>query len=465
MFTSLPRTLAGALRLSSAATSHAATLLVTSITDSYDGVCNLHCSLRDAVAVANQAPDADTIVLLASTYTLTRPLAVDGNGMPIDDDDHQLGDLDVLGELRIRGLTTIASRIQGQFNDRLFEVRPGAKLTLAKLTLEGGNTAHNGGAVENHGELVLQEVLAQNNGAVTHASLAPVPIEQAFNHGQGGAIANLGELTVQASRLQNNYARGEAVNQFDGNTGRGGAIFNRGSLLIRDSLLRQNAATEKQGDGGQGIALYNLQGNVTVERTMVAENGGHEFAGAAVINHDGELSFTNSTLTRNGNGALFNYRSLPSTQANATLISTTVAGNVMGDSTAVGNNGNLVIHNSIIAGNYSDISISEVVADCWSAGPNSSYQAIGLLISDESSTCSADYFVPVEDTFTTVLNFTPTQHNGTVWTLDLRPGSPAIDAAIGDCPDHDQRGASRPQDGNGDQVAICDLGAYELTPP
>ena len=68
----------------------------------------------------------------------------------------------------------------------------------------------------------------------------------------------------------------------------------------------------------------------------------------------------------------------------------------------------------------------------------------------------------LKQTFTQVLSRTPTQHNSTNWTHALLPGSPAIDAAIGDCPDHDQRGAPRPQDGNDDGVAVCDLGAFEL---
>ena len=227
----LTRTLAAILVMGGATTSHAATLLVTTAADSYDGLCNLHCSLRDAVAVANQAPSADTIVLLASTYTLTRPLAVDGNGVPIDDDDHQFGDLDVLGELRIRGLTTTASRIQGQFNDRLFEIRPGAKLTLEKLTLEGGNTAHNGGAVENHGQLRLSAVRVQHNQAMMAVQQ---PSEAVLDHGHGGGIANYGELTVLSSRFQENEAKGNTASH---DPGRGGAIFNLGDLLIRDSLI------------------------------------------------------------------------------------------------------------------------------------------------------------------------------------------------------------------------------------
>ncbi|MCQ3936837.1 MAG: hypothetical protein DPW18_07290, partial [Chloroflexi bacterium] len=52
--------------------------------------------------------------------------------------------------------------------------------------------------------------------------------------------------------------------------------------------------------------------------------------------------------------------------------------------------------------------------------------------------------------------------------LHLQAGSPAIDAGTNSgCPAADQRGVSRPQDGNGDSTAICDIGAFEMdvTPP
>ena len=51
-------------------------------------------------------------------------------------------------------------------------------------------------------------------------------------------------------------------------------------------------------------------------------------------------------------------------------------------------------------------------------------------------------------------------------TLALLPGAAAIDAGTnGGCFGLDQRGAVRPFDGDGDQVAECDVGAYERGAP
>src|SRR5262249_7450167 len=68
-------------------------------------------------------------------------------------------------------------------------------------------------------------------------------------------------------------------------------------------------------------------------------------------------------------------------------------------------------------------------------------------------------------------NLGPLRDNGgPTFTHALLTGSPAIDAgnpaAPGSggnaCPVDDQRGVTRPQDGDGDTTAVCDIGAYEL---
>ena len=56
-------------------------------------------------------------------------------------------------------------------------------------------------------------------------------------------------------------------------------------------------------------------------------------------------------------------------------------------------------------------------------------------------------------------------NGGHTLTMALEPGSPAVDAvnfiSLVPCPPTDQRGVNRPQDGDGDGVPRCDIGAFE----
>ena len=53
-------------------------------------------------------------------------------------------------------------------------------------------------------------------------------------------------------------------------------------------------------------------------------------------------------------------------------------------------------------------------------------------------------------------------NGGNTLTHALLTGSPAIDAGNNaTCEATDQRGFSRPIDGDGDTIAVCDMGAYE----
>ena len=434
-------------------------LQVTLSADEYDGICDAHCSLRDAITAANQAGGAQHIRLAPGDYVLSRPSLPDANGFAGDEDDNLDGDFDVLGELTIQGSGEEQTRIISQVESRLFEVRPGARLSLLRLSLENGRSARNGGALENHAELLLRQVRLINNQVSTpHSIASPPPLAEAFDWGQGGALANYGSAQIYASTFQRSKAMGL---YYGNNFGRGGAIFNTGVLLVRDSHFDRNSVDD-QADRGHGGALYNL-GTADIARSLFTVNQHAEMGGGGAIFNTGTglLKLSNSTLSNNWSALYNGYVESPSEPVpSATLINVSIAAS---NGPALVNRGEVLIRNSLMVGNY-DPYESDQAADCITYGPVSSYRAVGLLTSSPSSTCTADRHETAERVFSHLLE--PLADNGGLTqTLALRPGSMALDAGLGSCSGHDQRRQPRPLDGTGDGVAVCDLGAYERAQP
>ncbi|PTU74579.1 CSLREA domain-containing protein [Pseudomonas mangrovi] len=425
----------------------AAPLQVTTTADEYDGTCDSHCSLRDAVAAANQASGITHVFLPGGVYRLTRPSLPDANGFPGDEDDNLDGDLDVHGELVLQGQGEQNTRIIAEAGSRLLEVHPGARLVAVRMTLEGGRTAGTGGALENHGEALVREVLFSDNQAITpHSISSPPPVAEAFAWGQGGAIANYGTLQVHSSLFNRNIA--DAL-YWNDNIARGGAIFNRGDLVVRDSEFTRNSAND-QGDRGYGGALYN-QGTADVARSLFDRNNVNEMgSGAALLNSGGSLKLSNSSLSNSlYNGPLEITDAEPAT---ATLIHVTATG-------SVANRGAMTVRNSLFVGSVDPYDI-DVPTDCSTGGAGSSFTARGLLTSTPGGSCQADLYEDSERVFTHLL-YPLADNGGRSRTYALRPGSLALDAGVGSCSGHDQRRVARPRDGDEDGMARCDLGAFE----
>lgn len=422
-------------------------LRVTTGEDSFDGHCDAHCSLRDAVAEANSQADADRILLQAMTYQLSLAPAHGEEGEILDEDANLDGDLDILNPVTILGLGAQQSLIDGAGLDRLLEVMAGSTLEVRNLTLRNGRTSFYGGAIENHGDTRLRGIRLENNRAWG-----------AFEPGSGAGIANYGNLSVHSSVLQNNSAiAGEAYQ------GRGGGIFNSGTLLVRDSSFSGNHASDDD-DTGMGGGLYN-QGSADVARSTFSGNSSS--GSGAAINNLGQLKLTNSTLSGSSlqsyrNGAAFNngqdyppFSGIPQ----ALLINVTIAGNL---GYGLSNYGQLLLRNSLIAGNTDEY--GETAHNCGNFGSSATYRARGLLLGSGPGNCTADYYVENAETFTHLL-YPLSDNNANTQTHALRKGSLAVDAGIGSCTQHDQRGLTRPRDGDGDDIAVCDLGAYERAKP
>jgi CSLREA domain-containing protein len=294
---------------------HAAQFTVTRTDDpAPDGCKPDDCSLREAIIAANAAPGPDRIRLLHRTYKLSRA----GRG----EDAAQSGDLDLEGELSIEGLE---EKVEVDANgiDRVFDVRPGARVKLARVTVSGGEVV--GGQPDDDkrgGGIVVRA------GAALELDQAVVTANRAVGGAlsEGGGIAALGTLTLKASTVSANKSFGDGAGMFvgpdavatiDNSTIRnnegvtdestdGGGILSEGTLTITNSTIRDNKADF---DGGgihvrEGTATLN---NVTIRDNAVdpRRNGHRGGGGIAVRALEAKLIVNGGTIhgnTASGHG-------------------------------------------------------------------------------------------------------------------------------------------------------------------
>jgi hypothetical protein len=200
-------------------------------------------SLRAAIMEANATPGSDVILLGSRTHTLSR----DGRY----EDLAFTGDLDILGDLTIRGVSATTTIINANDLDRVFHIASGRTLTLENLTITGGE-AFDGGAIFNSGTLILNNVNIRAN--------------EAYNQGGGIYNAGTGRITATGSSISQNLAgsRGGAVHNMGTGTyvsttfstnvavSRGGGLFNEGSSA-RSTLLNVTMANNVTGSRGGGL--------------------------------------------------------------------------------------------------------------------------------------------------------------------------------------------------------------------
>ncbi len=314
----------------------AATLTVNSTfdeTNSGDG----SCSLREAILAVDSpgsaggdcAPaafGANTIVLKASRYFL---------GGPAPHTDLQIAS--TVTNLTIQGAgesqTTIDASLLGS---RVFEVAPGAGVTMRDLEITGGHAAdgtsgtagggggngQNGGAILNQGALAIidAEVDSSQAGAGgsggTAGSTASDPAVAGGgggNGGEGGGIFNTGTLTLTGATIARNASGAggtggiggpESTTNPGGTGGAGGAggngagIANEGgSLTISGSAIRGNTGGAG-GSGGTGGGSTNAGSGTG----GTGGAGGAGSSGGGIWSAAGSLSLRNSTIASNTTG-------------------------------------------------------------------------------------------------------------------------------------------------------------------
>ena len=320
------------------------------------------------------------------------------------------------GGIRVgRGLTLNGGLFQnnasGKNGGGLYAVNLSAKANLTNTRFLSNTAANQGGGMYANGPATLNGTQFLGNTS-----------------NDGGGLFAIDALTLTSGVFLGNTA-----------SHNGGGVYNNSTAVITGVLFISNVALSSGGGG----AIYNTSGAGTsgtvtlLNSTLISNTASNGFGGA--INNDvgsGFILVQNSTFSGNHatlGGAI-------STLSVLTLTNSTLAGNPA-DAGAlyIGIQGNAFLYNSIIANGPAQ------GGDCIDVGTIT--MNVHNLIRD--GTCSPA--LSGNPLLGTLGNY-----GGSLSTMPLLPGSPAIDAGdASTCLARDQRGVVRPQG------SACDLGAFE----
>ena len=284
-------------------TAQTARFAVTKTADTNDGVCDADCSLREAVAAANQQTvDSEIVINIPTTdvgcvnnvctITLTNGELLVANSI----------------NLTISVISPTALRLSGNNQSRLFYVGNAARLTLNDLTLRGGNGTgltnagfnNFGGAIAvNAGALILNNTIITNNLAGTTTGLGGGIYNQGgevtLNNSTvtrnttaefgGGIEQNGGSLTLNSSTVSFNYAA----------TGDGGGI----DISVNSTVNIFNSTLNGNSAGQLGGGIYNDNSVVNIYNSTVSSNTAEGSMTSGGIDNSGTLTLINVTVVFN----------------------------------------------------------------------------------------------------------------------------------------------------------------------
>jgi len=243
-------------------------LTVTKPADTNDGACDGDCSLREAVVAANAASNANTILLPAGAYTITRSGS---------DDTAVNGDLDITNPVTILGAgANVTTILRGAgVTDRLIHVISTGAATLRGVTLQGGNATSSGGGVRNDGQLTLDQVAVVSNttggtggGVYNSAGVVTLTNSSVLSNTTGASLNSGGGVSVAAgtAHLTNVTISGNVAN-IDG----GGLRVSSGATANLNNVTITNNTADNDNNGGDGGGLRN-SGALNFQNTTIAGN-------------------------------------------------------------------------------------------------------------------------------------------------------------------------------------------------
>jgi hypothetical protein len=294
-----------------------------------------------------------------------------------------------------------------------FGINNAGVFRASNLTLQGNTNT----ALYNTGIMEVDNLTVQQSGSTASDPQANVAI---LNVVRGSRV---GRITIRRGTITNNHQSGIwnqggtiSISDASISNNRGGGITNTGTMTLNNVVVQANGQT---GIDNNALPSASLQ----ISRAAIIQNGQTGLRITA-----GTASVVNTTVSGN--------RSVGIAVSNATL---DLAYSTVASNTGLGlykdGSGTATVRNSIIA-------LNSPLPNCQSYGT-----AIALV--GPNFAC--------DDTLTAArLRLGALGAAAGTFVMPLQSGSPAINAASGDCPPVDQRGYARPYG------SACDVGAHEF---
>lgn len=329
--------------------------------------------------------------------------------------------------------------------------------TDASAILDGDTITHNtagsaGTDDEGYGGGVFTEYYTALK--IAHSTIADnTAVGNGSDGGYGGGVYDLsyGGTSYVDDTISGNHATGYESE--------GGGLYVY--PYYGDALLSASTVSSNSAEAGGGV--YVGEDQMDIESSTISDNsavpaGGAGY-GAGIYEDETSIEINNSTISGNealnattvhgDGGGIYSY------DAVAEMYFTTIAGNSATQGAGIYNDDTSgLLRDSIVVDNNTTAH-SKTPADCYdSLAEYASISGGGNVLSHAAGCLEV---MGIGDLVTSKTVVAPLAANGgPTKTMALVVGSPAIDAAHGDCPAVDQRGVARPKTG------VCDSGAYQL---
>jgi hypothetical protein len=305
-------------------------------------------------------------------------------------------------------------------------------------------------------DVTFNENSADYGGGMYNLNSHPVLLDVTFNENvaveAGGGLVNdnLSNATLTKVIFAGNSA-----------SSHGGGMANYSSHPTLTDVIFSENTTKPFDYRGKGGGLYNSSSNPILNNVTFSQNEAHH--GGGLYNLSSNSTLTNVTFSGNwalselvfggAGGGIFNSSSSP-VLTNVTFSNNHAEGmGSAGGGLCNTENGTPTLTNTIFWGNTTEADGPQLYNGSGTIDINYSVIEGGYLLGTHN--------LAADPKLGTLGNY-----GGFTQTIPILAGSSAIDSGDNaSCPDTDQRGLSRPWDGNGSGGAVCDIGAYEVPSP